>query len=443
MFQWNKFCKCNNNNICIEQIENCKEYDNNNNCKTCQDNYAFKGNERNKCTKKSEFDIYYTKDGGISYYECDGEGPEHIKNCKKCIYDGTSSSLECTECKKNYIILDQETNKCLSKEIMNGNNLYFYLNDTHIKKCSNAIKNCLECENGRKCTKCNNSYFLKNKDTNKCYNKNEIMPIDEYYLDENKITYYSCNNSEYNSIEHCKKCTNKNTCSLCNDEFTFINRNKTKCYKIKELNNRYYKDPDDISNYKSCNEININCITCSAFNICLSCSNGFGLYKDRKTCVNISNNNYYKKGKNNLYYPCNETLGCIQCINEKTCIICDERKFALINNTCLNISELGNKYYKDEIILEYKLCKEGILNCETCYSKNQCIKCASNYTKVNHENNSCHLISDLGNKYIQAPYDETNYLKCSNYINNCLLCNSSQCILCEQNYIFINIVKLI
>ena len=428
------------NGICIGKIENCKEYNKNNNtCKICEDNYAFKGDERRNCTNKEEFDIlYYTKDGGISYYECDGEAPEHIKNCKKCYFDNNSSSLECNECQENFVILDEETNQCLSKEIMEDNNLYYYINDTHIKKCSNAIQNCFECENGNKCIKCNNSYYLKNNETNKCYNKSEILPIDEFYLDENNITYYSCNNYEYNSIENCKKCSSKNTCSLCEDEFTFINRNKTKCFNIEELGNKYYQDPNDTSNYNSCNEININCLTCSSFNICLSCINSFGLYKDRKTCVNILENNYYKNEEDNLYYPCNETLGCVECTNEKTCVLCDESQFGLINNTCVKLSELGNKYYKDENTSEYKLCKEGIVNCETCYSKNQCIKCATNYTKVNHENNSCHLISDLGNEYIPDPNDETNYMKCSRHINNCLLCNISQCLLCEQNYIFIN-----
>ena len=434
-------CKNNfnlSNHPCIESIPNCKEYDNNQMCKKCIENFAFKEEERNKCINKTEFDNYYSKDEGISYFECDGEGEEHIKNCKKCHFNNNTLSLECSECKNSFIILEKERNQCYSKEIMNDNHLYYYLNDTHIKLCSDAINNCLECETDSKCIKCNNDYYLKNNDTTKCYNINEINPIDEYYLDENNLTYYSCNNSEYNSIENCKKCSSKNTCSLCNEGLTFINRNKTKCFDINELENKYYQDPNDISNYNSCSEININCITCSSFNNCLSCSNGFGLYKDRNTCVNISNNKYYRNERDNLYYPCNESLGCVQCNDFENCISCDEIEFTLINNTCLNISELGNKYYKDENTLKYKLCKEGILNCETCYSNRECIKCFSDYTKINNEKDFCHLISDLKDKYYKDPNDETNYLNCSNLINNCLSCNNSNCIVCEKDYIFIN-----
>ena len=52
----------------------------------------------------------------ISYILCDGEGKQHIQNCKKCIYN--SKEIECNECKSEYIILDEEKNKCYSCYIL-------------------------------------------------------------------------------------------------------------------------------------------------------------------------------------------------------------------------------------------------------------------------------------------------------------------------------------
>ena len=222
------------------------------------------------------FNKYYTKDGGISYYSCDGEGEQHIQNCIKCNYNENNFiKLECTECKNEFTILDDELNKCYSKKDLN-NKKYFNLNNTHMKTCSKIIDNCSECENETKCIKCEKNYYLINNETKICVDINQIIPIDEFYLDNNNSTYYSCNNSYYNSIDNCKKCETKNTCSLCNDGFTFINSNKMKCIEKKTLENKYYQDPNDNSNYESCSKIDSNCVTCSSYNTCLTCSENFG-----------------------------------------------------------------------------------------------------------------------------------------------------------------------
>ena len=220
--------KCENNykylnEKCIKEISNCKEYNYNGTCKKCNENFVFKENDRNNCINLTESEGYYTKDGGISYYNCDGEGEDHIKNCKNCNYNNLISILECIECKSGYVILEKESNKCYSKDTINNNYYgYFYINSTHMKACSEAIKNCSQCENDKKCTKCNSGYYFKNNEISKCYNKNDIKPIDAFYLDKNNTTYYSCNNSDYNSIKNCKKCESKDSCSLCADNFTFI-----------------------------------------------------------------------------------------------------------------------------------------------------------------------------------------------------------------------------
>ena len=279
---------------CIGPIENCKEYSDNETCKKCKTNFAFKENERKICTNISKLEEYYSKDGGISYYLCDGEGDNHIQNCKKCKYN---DKLECNECKNEFYLLDEEKNICYNKKDINDkNNLYFYSNSTHAKTCSKTINNCKECSDEYNCIKCEDNYYLLNDITNKCYNIKEIIPIEQYYLNGNKSTYYSCKNIKYNSFANCMKCSGNNTCSYCTYDYTFVNGNKTECINNNSLEyGKYYLDPDDDSNYNSCSFIDKNCLYCISWKYCLFCSEIYGLLDSDKRCTLLSD--FYNNSK--------------------------------------------------------------------------------------------------------------------------------------------------
>jgi hypothetical protein len=157
--------------------------------------------------------------------------------------------------------------------------------------------------------------------------------------------------------------------------------------------------------------------------------------------VNTTSNYYYKNSTDDLYYLCNNNLeGCTTCEDEKVCLSCNENEYGLIeDNICIKKSILKNKYYKDEKDGKYKLCNKSINNCEECSSSNECLKCDINYTKLNNDKSSCHRIDNLTKEYIPDPKDNTNYMKCSHYMQNCNLCeSSSKCILCDKNFVFIN-----
>jgi hypothetical protein len=81
---------------CVNEIRNCSEYDENGNCRICEDDFAFIEENRIVCINKRSLikEQFYTKDNGISYYTCNGEGNNHIQNCKKCHYN---NKLECDE----------------------------------------------------------------------------------------------------------------------------------------------------------------------------------------------------------------------------------------------------------------------------------------------------------------------------------------------------------
>ena len=432
-------------NVCKLIIPNCETYDDDGLCDKCNEEYAIIDNNKTICQNKNFLnDEYYTNDYGINYYKCDGEGENKIKDCKRCTYsDSKSIKLICNECQENFVFLDDIENKCYSKEIANNKSFYFE-DDNHLKSCSKKIDNCIYCEKEKYsgnilCEKCINDYFFVNDNYFKCIKIDEISPIDEYFLNEEKGCYYSC--GIYSKIENCKKCQKREICNLCQDKFTFINNNKSFCYEIIELRNEYYLDPNDTSNYKKCSDSLENCLTCSSEDICTSCISPYGLFSNKSKCVNRTSNYYYQNSTDDLYYLCNSNLeGCITCEKERFCLSCEENEYGLIeDNVCIKKTILNNKYYKDENDGKYKLCNKSINNCEECSSSNECLKCDINYTKLNNNKTSCHRIDNLTKEYIPDPSDKTNYMKCSFYMENCNLCeSSSKCILCDENFIFIN-----
>ena len=372
-------------NLCFEKIENCQIYGEDEKCKSCISGFAFKGEDRTICKNKNEFNEYYSKDGGISYFKCDDLENEGIQNCKACEFN--KNKLICTQCKSEFILKDEETDKCYSNSDYNNNNQYYYKDEYHVRKCSLDIEHCLECEKSEgklNCNLCeNNNYLLIYEEKKECIERS-LISLEEYYIENN--VYYSC--LYHNSVENCKKCQNQESCILCKDEYTFINDDKLLCKNIEQLGKYYIMDKNDNTIYKKCSEYMTYCDTCSSEDICLTCINKFGLYNDKKTCINITEQNHYKNKTDNLYY----------------------------------------------------LCINSIINCEKCSDYNRCNKCTEGYIIINSNKSSCHLLSEINTEeYYVDPNNDNNYIKCSNYVNNCYSCQyPTGCNICNSGYIMLN-----
>ena len=393
-----KCIKCKNdcnllNGKCIKVIKNCEEYNiTDGKCIKCIKNYAFIEKERDNCTNIENFNEFYTKDDGISFYPCDGEEDTgHIKNCRKCNFNKNNSKLQCYECKNNFILIEnlEEINNCYSKEEVDNNHSYFYINQTHASKCSKAIKNCNECLNDINCIKCEKDFYLINNNTERCYNINELGSIDEYYLAQENTTYFSCNNSMYNSIKNCKKCISKDSCFLCQDEFTFIDGNKSYCFEIIELGDKYIKDFKDNSSYIKCSNFINNCFQCNSSQ-CYLCENGYIFINDNFTnCILKSSLNLtlYYTNDNITYYSCE-----------------DERyKY---NNECQAIYNSFNSYISNLISISHKIDSTNLFY--------QNISLITYKTSII---NSI-LISNNINSSIKEPSSSTYIINSSTYFNN-------------------------
>ena len=267
--------------ICVGKIDNCAEYNSTDKtCAKCNDNYAFKENDRLNCTQLSTFESYYTKDNGISYYPCGGE----IENCEKCYYDEEKSEAKCYLCSSEYLLsytLDGEKERCFSKDDLGEYECKY--NDTHTLKCSNAIINCEEYENLTSCAKCANNFYMIDDDKKKCENGDNYTNSQQYFPNGDNTMLYSCSN--YNDISNCKLCSEKTSCTFCQDGYTFINSDKSQCIQIDTLNNKYVVDPNDGSQYTECKNVYDGCDTCNNEQ-CLTCLDEYAfMNEDYSKCI--------------------------------------------------------------------------------------------------------------------------------------------------------------
>ena len=165
-----------------------------------------------KAQKLKKRVIYFTKDNGISYFLCSNE----ISNCKLCEF---KENAKCKTCEDDYILSLNE-NICLTKEEVDNNKNYLYIDDTTVQKCSEFIENCNECSNKNSCDKCINDFYFINNDKANCVNKDKIGNINAYYLDRNKISYLSC--QLYNQVNHCKECNSEKNCTKCENDYILM-----------------------------------------------------------------------------------------------------------------------------------------------------------------------------------------------------------------------------
>ena len=292
------------NNKCIKAIENCKDYDNNEACIKCNDNYGFNKNNTKECVNINSFSDYYSNNGGINYYPCN----ETISDCQKCYYNETDKKVNCFLCQGTNLLALVE-NTCYSKEYIDSDPTYYYINSTHVKLCFYEIGYCDQCESPEECTSCITDYTIVNNDTKTCVEISKLGDLDEYYSNDKNTIYYSCNNSLYNSIAHCKKCKAKDSCDSCQDDFTFINGDKSVCVSKEELKVKYILDPNNENNYIKCSDFINNCDTCNSEN-CTLCNENYIFINDvfsecvLKSSIDLS---FYFTNDGITYYSCKDT----------------------------------------------------------------------------------------------------------------------------------------
>ena len=320
-------------NNCVQKVENCKVYDEDENCQECIDEYVFVDGDNTACFKKDELgDQYFQDPDNINnYIKCSSK----ISNCKIC-----EDLNLCNTC-ENGFGLTYDSSSCI--EISKNE---YYLDNGKYKPCSSApdLTNCKKCKknvlNVVNCLECDNEYALIHGESEKdvCKPKADYQNKEDMYSNDGGLNYYPCYNTLYHSVENCLNCENKESCQTCNTDYVVVNSNKL-CVLSEDIENKkYYLDPS-----------------------------------------------------NNFYYLCAQKIrGCNKCENGNACLECDSEYFFDEYNKCVHSSLTILKYYLDPITGKYVSCTK-IENCEECTSASQCTKCQDGY-KFN--NNKCEEIKE-------------------------------------------------
>ena len=326
------------NNICVNKIENCEKYNDDDTCKKCQENYVLVKGQDNQMTCLKQSDLqnqYYSKtDGEITYYvKCS----DTLDNCFSC-----SSETVCINCMNNYGIFDDSgTLKCVD---LSTRKYYYDTSSSMYKLCQDTLTGCNTCAKNSNseiyCIQCLENYAILYVEPETCELESTLESNDGLFKD-NDGKYYPCNDNRFHSVENCLKCAEKRSCNLCQTEYTLYNSN-TLCLTDSDISDKkYYLNPTD-NNYYLCSRKIDGCNKCTNSNTCIECKYEYGLDEDNK-CIHYSQaSKYYLDQITGRYISCSKIENCYECSSATQCLKC-EIGFKLSNSICVK-DENDSKY---------------------------------------------------------------------------------------------------
>ena len=294
------------------------------------------------------------------------------------------------------------------------------MNSTYMN-CSDIIENCNECSNGGLCYKCKNGFYL-NIFENSC--------IDcLYYSTPNMFISDNLCLSCSVTLDHCINCYgNEKECSSCENGF-YLSEDKT-CENCVESGEMFL---DGSKHCRLCYEIVENCKICDfKTNNCTKCQENYYLNNDKK-CVPCNVFDYFIKGNNDGSGECLQCSSvlkhCDYCGNMEVCNKCKSNYYRDEKGNCVKCD--NNKNFIKGTNDGYGFClpcSSKLENCLKCNSTS-CILCENNFV-FNHDNSTC---SSLNNN---SDNNSVIFNKCSETLQNCLICenNPDECNKCEENF---------
>ena len=460
---------------CDTNINYCDECNNkSHSCDLCKEDYYFLSDDRTSCINNLNLSLYFTIDGGISYYPCD----TNISYCLEC----QNKADSCSKCRDPYFFIETNRTKCFSTREADLRQYYTEDNGISYYPCSGAIENCYFCNNKSFCTMCIIDYYFFKEDRKTCITG---LDLTEHYSEDYGVSYYPCDTH----FPNCRKCNSRDDCYLCRDNYIFVRGkrdlcfindpdrlyndtdgnlypcfdnlpNCDKCFGDKYvcrncLPNFYFVEDDrticyNISlneyftenggeSYKKCSNYIGNCSECSNRTTCTRCIQGFYFVGDQKVCRNdLDLRKYYSEDDGISYWPCSIMTNCDFCSNKTVCEKCLDNYYLFRTEYDKCVTLDLRKHYKDGI--SYFPCSDAVSNCDECSSKGTCSKCINDYKVLYYDNTfECRRESDLINDKTVYKINDTFYAKCSESISNCDTCvNASICTRCQNDYYFIN-----
>ena len=420
----------------------------------CTNNdYVYLRQVETECYRRDTLSItnFYTTDDK-HYYPCDESygSINGIENCNRCKLNEDKNALICLNCKYSYAFLNKVRTECKSiEELINDRSIYKE-DDENYMSCN--IDNCIYCSSKHVCTECATNYFFKNDLRTKCFLQEEITPLDEYYLYDDKV-YYLCSLNK--GVEHCQKCSGQNHCTKCEKGFAILDDDYTQCIKISELTSlsNYYYTHDGGENYYTCSKYdtdNKHCLMCEFPYInnflCLKCDTDYYFLEgEGDSCFleETITNKYYKLNRN-IYNLCSGVIsGCDTCENTRKCLTCIDSNKGILDDDFLRCQEIStgitdNTIYKDQENNFYYTCAKKIKGCIKCTDGNTCINTISSEYCIL-DDYSVYKLNSTSDIYYYSTSGNDECILCNANFPNCLLClTESNCVKCEDGYALID-----
>ena len=148
-----------------------------------------------------------------------------------------------------------KTRHCLDN---NNNKEYYPIDDfgNLYYSCKIGVSNCKSCESNNHCIICEKPYGRIYNNYSYCFSTEELNQLGNSYIKNKEDgNYYPCNYY----IDNCNECLNESICILCEESFSFLNNDNSKCIFKEDLTKKGYCSDDDGKNYFSCKENIIHC----------------------------------------------------------------------------------------------------------------------------------------------------------------------------------------
>ncbi|KRX03163.1 Insulin-like growth factor binding protein, N-terminal [Pseudocohnilembus persalinus] len=352
----------------------------------------------------------------------------NIANCLQC-NDGVST---CTSCENGYVLESSSCVSCNDPNCVTCNSsgandcdqcAIGYRNNGS-GACNACITGCANCSNGSTCDVCYDGYYLNGSNTCTqcganialCSDANTIIQCDEYYtlLDGNCVNVKGIYSEKDPSS--CQVYASEYSCSSCFTGYTLDGSNL--CTKVSCDDDEYQTTTGGAciscgANVKTCTyDTNDSSLTID------SCVSNAYLESDKTTCTLCQNNSKFTENQaqiktctssqiitcNSGFSPNNSKTKCIEC--PQNCESC-------------SIDSDDNVESCSECIDYYIVNPENSLECLQCQNTNNCLKCDSNLVDCTICPNG-HFLTD--------------YLYCSNTIENCYEVDQDGCKACRVGY---------
>ena len=306
---------------CIDNCKICKYKDT---CYQCHPEYRL--NKAEQCVERIiGCGIYDNISANSVYFDnITNNNGKGYKICKKC------------DESRGYYCFGDNKGECKQMPDGDDNNTYFD-NDFECKeKCINILDNCYSC-NKTHCNKCNEGYYLNYE--GKCLKK----------------------------VEHCQNDTfrsNYSQCDKCEGDYRCLNKTKTRCNYISNLEFYYYIDDlNDNDCMELCNKTyDSKCKNCTNLK-CTHCIDSYFVFNNSECIKSLDHclEHYYDR-------------------IIKNCIKCED------NHHCINNNKSICSYIPpEEIVTYYKVDNLDNPCREKCYKKlkycNECIETGERCTK--------------------------------------------------------------